>query len=114
MPAVTNTMSAPCERLGDALHVLERRLAAALGVRARAEALREVRAELDLGRREVRVERLHVGVGGDELDALEAARDHRVERVAAAATDADHLDARLKLRVVRELNRDTHLRLPSA
>ena len=36
------------QRLGDALRVLERRLAADLGVGARAEALGEVRAELDL------------------------------------------------------------------
>ena len=41
------------------------------------------------------VEGLHVGVGRDELDASEAELDHRVDRVAARAADADDLDARL-------------------
>ena len=39
-------------------------------------------------------ERLEVGVGDDELDALEAGAHHAVDGVAAAAADADHLDAR--------------------
>ena len=39
------------------------------------------------------LERLHVGVGGDELDALHAGLDHAVDGVAAAAAYADDLDA---------------------
>ena len=46
----------------------------------------------DLQRRLVRLERLDVGVGDDEVDAFEARLDHRVDRVAAATADADHLD----------------------
>ena len=45
--------------------------------------------------RGVAVERLRVGVDGDELDAFEAEVDHRVDGVAAGAADTDDLDARL-------------------
>ena len=38
-------------------------------------------------------QRLQVGVGDDELDAVEAGVHHAVDGVAAAAADADHLDA---------------------
>ena len=38
------------------------------------------------------LQHLAVGVGDDEVDALDAGLDHRVDRVAAAAADADHLD----------------------
>ena len=34
------------------------------------------------------------GVDGPKLDALQAGADHSVQGVAAAASDADHLDAR--------------------
>ena len=42
----------------------------------------------------VGAQRLQVGVGDDELDAVEAGLHHAVDGVAAAAADADHLDAR--------------------
>ena len=71
MPAVTKTMSAPADRVGDAACSLRPTAAADLGVRAGAEALGQRVAELDLVRRQVGVERLHVGVGDDELDAVE-------------------------------------------
>src|SRR5690606_28719723 len=41
------------------------------------------------------LKRLGVGVGVDELDALVVGREHVVDRVAAAAADADDLDDRL-------------------
>src|SRR5205807_10306674 len=47
--------------------------------------------QLDVGR--VVLERLQIGVGDDELDAVEAGVDHAVDRIAAASADADHLDA---------------------
>ena len=74
MPAVTKTMSAPSKQLAQPVAHLERRGAPLVGVRAAAEPARDLRAELDLGRRQVVLERLGVGVGGDELDAR-AARD---------------------------------------
>ena len=39
-------------------------------------------------------QRLEIGVGDDELDAVEAGAHHAVDGVAAAAADADDLDAR--------------------
>ena len=91
-PAVRKTMSAPSSSLEHPLGVFERRLAADLRVAAGAEALGELRAELQLDRRPALAQRLQVGVGGDELDAAQLGVDHPVDRVAAAAADADHLD----------------------
>ena len=45
------------------------------------------------------LERLQVGVGDDELDAVEADAHHAVDGVAAAAADADHLDPRARRRL---------------
>src|SRR5690606_4088262 len=42
------------------------------------------------------LDRLRVGVGGDELDAVDAAADHVRHGIAAAATHADHLDDRVR------------------
>ena len=39
------------------------------------------------------LERLQIGVGDDELDAVEASVDHAIDSIAAASADADHLDA---------------------
>ena len=101
------------DELLDALHVLERRLAALLGVGAGAEAARDVRADGELGRRRARVERLRVGIDHDELDAFEAEVDHRIDGVAAGATHADDLDPCLVgLGLFRELDRETHRRHP--
>ena len=51
-------------------------------------------AELQLDLRLIALQRLRVGVRDDELHALHALRDHVVDRVAAAAAHADHLDDR--------------------
>ena len=48
------------------------------------------------------LQRLQVGVGDDELDAVEAGLHHAVDGVAAAAADADHLDARAGAALVVE------------
>ena len=81
------------ERLDDLLGVLERRRAADVRVGAGAEPLGQLRADLQLDRRGVGLQRLQVGVGDDELDAVEPGAHHPVDGVAAAAADADHLDA---------------------
>ena len=80
------------DEVGDALHALLGRAAPDLRVRARAEPLGQRVAELDLVGRHVGLEGLHVRVGDYELDAVEVAADHGVDRVAAAATDTDHQD----------------------
>jgi hypothetical protein len=96
------------ERGEDLVAVLERRLAAHLRIRAGAEAFGDQSAELDLGRGAVVLQRLAVGVGGDEVDAGQPGEDHRVERVAAAPADADDLDLRAEIAV----HLIVHMRLP--
>ena len=78
-----------------AVHVLERGLLAAVGVRAGAEPARDVAADRDLECGGVGAEGLRVGVDADELDALESEMNHGVDGVPTGATDADHLDASL-------------------
>ena len=68
--------------------------AADVRIGAGAEALRQFVANLHLDGRRVVLERLQIGVGDDELDAAEAGLHHAIDGVAAAAADADHLDAR--------------------
>src|SRR4029079_13571419 len=97
------------DELLDALVIFQRGLATALGVSARAEAARDRATDLQLGRGGIAIQRLGVGIHDDELHALEAEVDHRIDRVAAGAPAADHLDASLVfLLLVRELDRETH------
>ena len=63
-------------------------------VGARAEALRQLRADVELDVGVGHQQRLVVGVDADELDALEAGVDHPADGVGAAAADADDLDDR--------------------
>ena len=80
------------DQLRDAIAILHRGLPADFGIGARAETLGDVRPELQLNLRLIAFERLCIGVRDDELHALHALRDHVVDRVAAAAAHADHLD----------------------
>jgi hypothetical protein len=68
------------------------RIAADLGLGARAEPAGERRAELQLGSRRRALQRLRVGVRADEVDAGKPAFEHVLDRVAAATADADDLD----------------------
>jgi hypothetical protein len=52
---------------------------------------------------------LRVGVGRDELDTGKTGSDHRVDGVAAAASDAHNLDASAEIRFMLELD---HLNPP--
>jgi hypothetical protein len=85
-------MSAPLSASLISSRDLGARALADLRVRARAEALGEVVAdvELDVGVRHL--QRLRVGVGRDELDARQPGVDHAVDGVRPAAADADDLD----------------------
>src|SRR5918997_425830 len=80
------------ERLLDVVTRLGRGALADLRVGARAQPLGQLVADvqLDVGVRHL--ERLRVGVAGDELNAGEAGVDHAVDGVRAAAADADDLD----------------------
>ena len=71
--------------------------AADLGPRAGAETLGDLEAELDAAIGGRVVERLGIGVGDDEVDALDVGAHHVGDGVPARAADADHADPRTKL-----------------
>jgi len=95
----------------DLVRVLLCRLPADVRVRARAEALRELCAKLELHGRGRGVEGLHVRVGDDELDPRELRRHHPAHRVAAATAEADDLDLR-SLRHLVELEERAPCAIP--
>ena len=84
----------PLEDLLDLRRVVLGGLAADLGVGAGAEAAGELAPDVELDVGVGHQQGLGVGVDRDELDALEADLDHPVDRVDAAAADADDLDDR--------------------
>ena len=82
------------ERLLDLVAALVGRAVAHLGVCARAEPARELIPDLKLDVGVAHLQRLGIGVDGDELDALETGVNHAVDRVGAPAADPDDLDDR--------------------
>ena len=68
------------------------RLLAHFGIAARAQASRQVLAEVDPDVGVAHGEGLRVGVGRDELDAPEAGVDHAVDGIDSAAADSYHPD----------------------
>ena len=82
--------------------------AADLRLRTGAETFGDLHAHLDdaLGLRQR--QRLGVGVGDDEIDALQARGDHVVDGVAAGAADPEHGDPRLQLPDVGNFQIDAH------
>src|SRR5256885_6103095 len=78
------------ERLNNFVRIFERGFAANLGIRARAEAFRKFRAELQLHRRLRKLQRLQIGIRRDEFHALHFGANHSVDRVAAATAHADY------------------------
>ena len=98
------------EDVGDPVAVLQGRLAAHFGVRTRPETLGHGRAELERGLGVEAPKRLGVGVGGDEVDAVDVAAQHVLDGVAAAAADADHLDDGVLRGAVYEFKHGAFLR----
>src|SRR5207248_3866474 len=82
----------------DAVVVLHRRLAADVGVRARAEAFGQLASDVQRHVRRRLLQRLQVRVDGEELDALDLSLDHAVDGVDAGAADADYADHGLSYR----------------
>ena len=82
------------QRLLDVVARLGRRAEADLRVRAGAESLRQVVADVELDVGIGHLQRLRVRVGGDELHAAQTRVDHPVDRVRAAAAYADDFDDR--------------------
>ena len=91
-PAVTKTMSAPFSASLMSSRDSAAAPAADLGVGAGAKALGQVVADRELDVGLAGLQRLDVGVDGDELDALEAGVDHAADGVGAAAAGSDDLD----------------------
>ncbi len=90
------------EGFDDLVGVFERGLAADFGIRARAQAVGELHAELQLDRSARHAQRLQIGVGDDELNAFDSGVDHAVDRVAAAAAHADDFDFGIVVRLFIE------------
>src|SRR5262249_28038908 len=95
----------PDQQLAQPVASLERRVAPLLRVGPAAESAGHLGAELDADRCQTVLERLRVGVGGDEFHPAQAGGDHRVERVAAAAPYPEHLDHRREARVALEVEK---------
>ncbi len=110
MPAVMNTMSAP----SSAAMICSRSSSAAWrptsGWRRR-PAPGDVAAELQLHLRAAVLDRLRVGVGGDEFHAIDAAVDHVCHGVSTAAADADDLDHRVRSHLLDQFEM-CHVRCP--
>jgi hypothetical protein len=85
------------ERIDDLFDRLLSRGAADLRPRSRPEALGNLQAKLDAAISGRVVERLRIGVGDDEIDALHVGPHHVSDGVAACATDTDDRDPRAKL-----------------
>ena len=100
------------ERLDDLVERLFGRGAADLGPRAGAEALGDLEAELDAAVGIGIVERLSIGVGDHEIDALDVGAHHVGDGVAARAADADHADPRAKFVDLRPDEIDAHSKPP--
>ncbi len=92
------------EGFDDLVGVFEGGAAADVGVGAGAQAAGELDAELELDGGVRDLERLHVGVSGDELHAFDPGCDHAIDGVVAAAAYADDLDASALRAVVLVLN----------
>ena len=82
--------------------------AANLGTRPGAETLGDVGPELDAVFGDGVVERLGIGVGNDEIDALDLGMDHVGDGIATRAADADHGDAGTQFFHCRRSDIDAH------
>ena len=70
----------------------DRGVVAQLGIAARAQAARHRPAELHLVRGDGAGERLHIGIHGQEIGALESVEHDAIKRIGAGTADADYFD----------------------
>ena len=84
--------------------VFERGLASDFRIAAGAASARNLVANLNAQRRMIILQRLDVGIHGDEIDVAQAHVDHVVDRIAAASTSADYLDPRARVGITHQLN----------
>src|SRR6476619_7462884 len=80
-----------------------------LGLRTGAETFGHLRAHLDDALCLRHRERLRVRVGDNEVDALQARRDHVVHGIAAGAADAKYSDPRPHFPDIRNRQIDGHV-----
>ena len=80
--------------IGDFVHRFFRRRQTNLRFRTRAEAARDVHAELDDPIRLRVFKSLRIRVGDHEIDAFEVRRDHVIDRVAPRAANTNNGDFR--------------------
>ena len=108
------------EQTLDLVLFLEGRAVAELGIGAGAEATRRLVADVDRDVGDAELQRLKIGVDGHELDPGDPRLDHAVDRVDAAAADADDANhglvrlaaaRRLVLRLLTPVSRTFHDRL---
>ena len=94
------------EGLDDLFSVFESATAADFRIGARAQAVSQLGAKLDLYRRARHLQRLQVGIGDRKFHAFDTGADHAVDGVAAAAADADDFDLGVIAGVFVEMNAD--------
>ena len=94
------------EDFDDLVGIFQGSLAADVGIGAGAQALGELGAELQLDGGLRKLQRLQIGIGGDEFDALELGADHAVDGVGAAAAHADYFYLGAFLAAVTETHSD--------
>ncbi len=94
--------------IADLVDRLLGRGAADFRLRAGAKAFGDLHAHLHdaLGLRHGK--RLRVGIGDDEIDALQSGGDHVVDGISAGAADPEHGDARLQFPNVGDFQIDGH------
>ena len=92
------------QMIADFIDRFFRRRAPHLGLRAGAKAFGHLSAHLDDAFGLGHGERLRVRIGDDEIDALQARRDHVVDCIAAGAADPEYRKARLHLANIADVS----------
>jgi len=85
---------AAVNRFPDLLQVFLGRLGAGFRVATRPQTLGEIHSQLNLHWRQTSFQSLEIGIGRDELDAVEPRADHVIDGITAPATNSQHLDFR--------------------
>nr|WP_206542962.1 hypothetical protein [Pantoea stewartii] len=96
------------ERIAKPVHHLLRGRCTDNGLRTGAEALGDLGTHLDDALRFRHRQRLRVGVGDDEVDALQPGGDHVVDGITTRAADAEDGDPRFQLADVRGCQIECH------
>ena len=86
------------------LLVFERGLASDFRIAAGAASARDLVADLHAQWRVIILQRLDVGIHGDEIDVAQPHVDHVVDRIATASTCTDYLDPRARVGITHQLN----------